>query len=104
MEIYMSRSTTATATTATTTTATPKLTQNTKILNFLRSGASISAGQARGLFGVTSLGARVSELRSDGYAIYTNVAKNGATIYRLGTPSRAMVAAAYQVAGSSVFE
>ena len=101
----MSRSTTATATTATTTaTATPKLTQNTKILNFLRSGASISAGQARGLFGVTSLGARVSELRSDGYAIYTNVAKNGATIYRLGTPSRAMVAVAYQVAGSSVFE
>ena len=103
----MSRSTTATATTATTattTTATPKLTQNTKILNFQRSGASISAGQARGLFGVTSLGARVSELRSDGYAIYTNVAKNGATIYRLGTPSRAMVAAAYQVAGSSVFE
>ena len=101
----MSRSTTATATTATTTaTATPKLTQNTKILNFLRSGASISAGQARGLFGVTSLGKRVSELRSDGYAIYTNVAKNGATIYRLGTPSRAMVAAAYQVAGSSVFE
>ena len=103
----MSRSTTATATTATTattTTATPKLTQNTKILNFLRSGASISAGQARGLFGVTSLGARVSELRSDGYAIYTNVAKNGATIYRLGTPRRAMVAAAYQVAGSSVFE
>ena len=72
MEIYMSRSTTATATTATTATATPKLTQNTKILNFLRSGASISAGQARGLFGVTSLGARVSELRSDGYAIYTN--------------------------------
>jgi hypothetical protein len=103
MEIYMSRSTTATATTATTTAA-PKMTQNTKILNFLRSGASISAGQARGLFGVTSLGKRVSELRSDGYAIYTNVAKNGATVYRLGTPSRAMVAAAYQVAGSSVFE
>lgn len=101
----MSRSTTATTTTtATATTATPRVTQNTKLLNFLRSGASISKGQARGLFGVTSLGKRISELRSEGYPIYTNVAKNGATVYRLGTPSRAMVAAAYQVAGSSVFE
>jgi len=25
-------------------------------------------------------------------------------VYRLGTPSRAMIAAAYQAAGSSVFE
>lgn len=101
----MSRSTTATtATTTAKTTATPRVSQNTKLLNFLRSGASISAGQARGLFGVTSLGKRISELRSNGYPIYTNVAKNGATVYRLGTPSRAMVAAAYQVAGSSVFE
>jgi len=80
------------------------VTQSQKVLNFLQSGASLSAGQARGLFGVTSLGKRVSELRANGYAIYTNTAKNGTTVYRLGTPSRAMIAAAYKAAGSSVFE
>lgn len=79
-------------------------TQSQKVLNFLRSGQSLSAKQASGLFGVTSLGKRVSELRASGYPIYTNTAKNGATVYRLGTPSRAMIAAAYRAAGSSVFE
>ena len=79
-------------------------TQSQKVLNFLRSGQSLSAKQASGLFGVTSLGKRVSELRANGHAIYTNRAKNGTTVYRLGTPSRAMIAAAYQAAGSSVFE
>lgn len=79
-------------------------TQNQKVLNFLRSGQSLSVKQAQGLFGVASLGKRVSELRANGHAIYTNTAKNGTTVYRLGTPSRAMIAAAYQAAGSSVFE
>jgi len=79
-------------------------TQSQKVLNFLRSGQLLSAKQASGLFGVTSLGKRVSELRANGYAIYTNTAKNGTTVYRLGTPSRAMIAAAYRSAGSSVFE
>lgn len=79
-------------------------TQASKVLNFLRSGQSLSAGQAKGLFGVTSLGKRISELRSNGHAIYTNTAKNGKTVYRLGTPSRAMIAAAYRAEGSSVFE
>ena len=79
-------------------------TQSQKVLNFLRSGQSLSAKQASGLFGVTSLGKRVSELRAEGYPIYTNRAKNGTTVYRLGTPSRAMIAAAYSVAGSSIFE
>jgi len=79
-------------------------TQNQKVLNFLRSGQSLSAGQARGLFGVASLGKRISELRASGQPIYTNTAKNGTTVYRLGRPSRAMIAAAYQAVGSSVFE
>ena len=60
-----------------------------KILNFL------NTGQARSRLGIQQLPARVSELRAAGYAIYTNVNKAGNTTYRLGTPSRAMVAAAH---------
>lgn len=75
------------------------------VLKTLKSGRQFTAGQLAGLFGTTesTVAARVSELRAQGYAIYSNVAKNGKTAYRLGKPSRAMVAAAFQAQGSSVF-
>ena len=66
-----------------------------KILNFLNTGKSLSIGQARSRLGIQQLPARVSELRAAGQPIYTNVNKAGNTTYRLGTPSRAMVAAAH---------
>jgi hypothetical protein len=58
-----------------------------------------------GLFRSTegSVSARITELRAQGYSIYSNTAKNGKTAYRLGKPSRRMVAAAYAAAGSTVF-
>jgi hypothetical protein len=71
--------------------------QPVKILNFLKTGKSLSIAQAVSRLGVTQLPARVSELRAEGYAIYTNVNKAGNTTYRLGTPSRAMIAAAHAV-------
>ena len=46
---------------------------------------------------------RISELRAEGNAIYTNETKNGTVAYRLGTPSRRMVAAAYAAMGSDAF-
>jgi hypothetical protein len=90
------------ATTTTTTTAATK-TQNAKILNFLRSGQSLTAAQASSMFGVKTVSARVAELRAAGQPIYTNVSKAGKTSYRLGRPSSAMIAAAYAAVGSSVF-
>lgn len=77
----------------------------TKVLKTLQSGRQFTAGQMAGLFGTTesTVAARISELRAKGYAIYSNTAKNGKTAYRLGTPSRRMVAAAFAAAGSSVF-
>lgn len=76
----------------------------TKVLNKLRSGKQFTPTQIAGLFGTTesSVAARVSELRAQGHAIYTN-RKDGKVTYRLGSPSRAMVAAAFAVAGSSMF-
>lgn len=76
-----------------------------KVLNVLRTGKNFSAHaiakQLRTTEGTVS--ARISELRAQGYAIYSNVNKNGSTAYRLGRPSRAMVATAFAAAGSAVF-
>ena len=76
-----------------------------KVLKTLKSGRQFTAGQMAGLFSTTevTVAARISELRAQGYSIYSNTAKNGKTAYRLGTPSRRMVAAAFAIAGSSVF-
>jgi biotin operon repressor len=75
------------------------------VLKTLQSGRQFTAGQMAGLFGTTesTVAARISELRAQGYSIYSNTAKNGKTAYRLGTPSRRMVAAAFAAAGSAVF-
>lgn len=75
------------------------------VLKTLKSGRQFTAGQLAGLFGTTegTIAARVHELRSMGYPIYSNLAKNGKTAYRLGTPSRRMIAAAFAVAGNTVF-
>lgn len=77
----------------------------TKVLKTLKSGKQFTAGQMAGIFRTTegTVAARVSELRAQGYSIYSNTAKNGKTAYRMGTPSRAMVATAYAALGSSVF-
>jgi hypothetical protein len=56
--------------------------------------------QARHRFGIENVAARISELRQEGYCIYTNTKKlkDGRKInfYRLGTPTKALVRAALQ--------
>ena len=68
-----------------------------RILSYLKTGADITQVQARKRFGITNVRARMSELRQAGYSIYLNekTTANGRTIkaYRLGTPTRLMVAA-----------
>jgi biotin operon repressor len=77
----------------------------TKVMNVLRTGKNFSASaiakQLRTTEGTVS--ARISELRAQGHAIYSNSNDEGKTVYRLGRPSRAMVATAFAAAGSSVF-
>ena len=70
------------------------------------SAKGYTAGQLAGLTGspVSSIGKQVAQLRSKGYAIYTNTrASDNKTFYRLGKPSRAMVAQAYAVFGADAF-
>lgn len=75
--------------------------QNQTVLKALQSGQRLTETSARQL-GVQSLPARICELRQEGYPIYTNTSSRG-TSYRLGSPSRKMVAVAYAVAGTQIF-
>jgi DNA-binding Lrp family transcriptional regulator len=86
------------------------MTKHERILKVLESAGPSKSGytvkQLAGLVGTTepSVRARISELRSAGYSVYANTrAKDNKTFYRLGTPSRKMVAAAYQLFGSAAF-
>jgi hypothetical protein len=53
---------------------------------------TFSVAQARVRFGVKNIAARIAELRTEGYSIYTNIKsrKDGSkvAVYRLGTPSK----------------
>lgn len=76
-----------------------------RVLKVLECGRQFTPAQLAGLTGTTedSIRPRISELRSEGFAVYSNVTKNGKTAYRLGSPSRKMVAAAYAQMGSDAF-
>lgn len=70
-----------------------------KILYALENGQTFSVKQGQHRFGVKNISARISELRDAGHAIYTNtknlVRGNGTfKVYRLGTPSTQVRAAA----------
>jgi predicted ArsR family transcriptional regulator len=72
----------------------------------LKSGKRFTSGQLAGLVATStdSIRSQISKLRGEGYAVYTDTRKtDGKTFYRLGSPSRAMVAQAYAVFGTEAF-
>lgn len=86
------------------------MTKYERILKVLESTGPSKSGytvaQLAGLVKTTpaSVRARVAEMRADGYAIYANTrSRDGKTFYRMGSPSRAMVAQAYAMFGSQAF-
>lgn len=83
------------------------MTQKDKVVTALKTGREMTAKQIGAQFKIASPTKIISELRREGYAIYLNRrvdTKGRETMkYRLGTPTRAMVALAAQVAGASVF-
>lgn len=76
-----------------------KTTKTDRLLSFLQNGNDITATQAEKRFGIANLSAVASNLRSRGYAIYANMktlpSGNTVRLYRLGTPTRAVVAAGF---------
>lgn len=66
-----------------------------KLLSFLMKTEgrnTFSVGQARAMFNIENVSARVHELRNDGYPIYTNVRQRAdgtpVCIYQLGKASK----------------
>lgn len=78
-----------------------------KLLKHLESGAEVTAKQIKGVFGLKNPHDAIHQLRTQGVCVYGNSAKlsdgTRTTKYRIGTPSRRMVAIANAVAGSDLF-
>ncbi len=75
-------------------------TQASKVATALSNGAELTAKQISSRYGVGNVRAVISQLRSEGYSIYLNKrvsSYDGETYskYRLGSPTRATVAAGY---------
>jgi len=71
-----------------------------KILSYLSKNSTyntLTPNQARAKFGIANISARVSELRQEGHPIYLNTRTlddgRKVSFYRLGTPTKRMVAA-----------
>ena len=75
-------------------------TKQTRVLMALQSGEELTAKQIAARFGVANPTATISDIRFAGYAVYANKHTDTkgrvTTKYRLGTPSREIVAAGYR--------
>jgi predicted transcriptional regulator len=84
------------------------MTQTATVLNALMAGEELTAKQIAARYSVGNPYEVVRQLRENGHAIYLNKRKDSkgrvTHKYRLGTPSRAMVASAYALFGNSAFE
>jgi hypothetical protein len=76
------------------------MTKTDKLLNALQAGDVLSEAQIRSRFGIANPTATIMTLRQDGFAVYANRSKDERVTYRIGTPSRHMVATAYAVLGA----
>lgn len=75
-------------------------TKESKLISALESGQTLTAAQIAARFGVANPTATITNLREKGYSIYTNQ-RNGKSVYRLGKPTRRVVAAGYAALGAS---
>lgn len=78
-----------------------------KLLNYLHTGAEVTAKQIAGSFGLKNPHGAIHSLREQGHCIYANkatLADGTETVkYRVGKPSRRMIAIANAVAGAELF-
>lgn len=76
------------------------VTKQSRLLEALQNGEELTAKQIAARFGIANPTATVSDLRFSGFAVYANkhVDTKGrvTTKYRLGNPSREIVAAGYR--------
>ena len=79
---------------------TATLTKEAKVLNALQEGRTLSSAQMKSFFGTGNPQAVIQSLRFEGFPIYLNTVTDtkgrSRNVYRLGTPSRAIIAAGYK--------
>jgi tRNA G10 N-methylase Trm11 len=83
------------------------MTKQAKLLSSFQAGNAYTTKQINAKFGLKDVAASVRNLREQGHCIYANTVKmhdgTQATKYRLGKPTRAMVATAARIFGASAF-
>ena len=86
-------------------TTTTFVSKETKVLTALESGAELTSKQIAARFGAGNPQAVIQSLRFKGYPIYLNTVTDtkgrSRNVYRLGTPSRAVIAAGYKALATS---
>jgi len=79
-----------------------KLANSTKFLNALLRGDSVTWSEAQNKFNLSKPRAVVDKIREEGHCVYINKNKSG-TYYRIGTPSKALIAAGFAALEPSVY-
>jgi len=78
-----------------------------KLLNYLQTGAEMTAKQISGSFGIAHPASAIRNLREQGHCVYTNSAKladgTPTVKYRIGAPSKRMVRLANAIYGAAAF-
>tara|TARA_B100000085_G_scaffold28445_1_gene23546 strand:- start:729 stop:1112 length:384 start_codon:yes stop_codon:yes gene_type:complete len=69
-----------------------KLSKKQKVLNLLQKGENVAWSTIQNKFDLESPRSMIDTLRAEGYMVYGNKV-GGRTYYRIGTPTRAIVAA-----------
>ena len=70
-----------------------KLTKKQKVLNLLAKGKPVTWGSLRTRFDLTSPRAMIDQLRTEGHMVYINTTSTGGTTYRMGKPTKSIIAA-----------
>lgn len=81
-------------------------TKQERLLEAFQKGEELTAAQIKARFGIANPTATVSDLRYSGFSIYANQHKDTkgrtSTKYRMGTPTRELIAAGYRALAMGV--
>jgi len=78
------------------------LANSTKFLNALLRGDNVTWTEAQNKYKLSKPRAVVDKIREEGHCVYINKNKSG-TYYRIGTPSKALIAAGFAALEPSVY-
>ena len=78
------------------------LANSTKFLNAMLRGQSVTWKEAQTKFNLSKPRAVVDKIREEGHCVYINKNSKG-TYYRIGTPSKALIAAGFAALEPSVY-